>query len=103
MPWLSFRSLGRMDTHITNRHHSFYGILFFIFETLFVASVIIFTQIDFHERLAWSDAAGITFWFSFFGLFVISFLLRRTSRYLTIIGWVTLFAGFWFVALLPAA
>ena len=67
-----------------------------------MASVVILTRIDFRETLAWGEAAGITFWFSFVGLFVTCFLLRRTARHLAIIGWVTLFAGFCFASLLPA-
>ncbi len=74
------------------------NVLFFIFEALFVASVVVQTRMDFQARLALSDAAGISFGFSFVGLFVVSYLMRRSSRYLTIIGWVTLFAGFWFAA-----
>lgn len=88
-----------MADSVANLHRGWLGVLFFIFEVLFVTSVVILTRIDFQERLALSDAAGISFWFSFVGLFIVSYLMRRSSRYLTIIGWVTLFAGFCFAAL----
>ena len=94
-------SIGVMATSITNRHRGLLSVLFFIFEALFVASVVTFTRIDIREAAVWSEAAGVTFWFSFVGLLIVSFLLRRAARHLAVIGWITLFVGFWFAALLP--
>ena len=90
-----------MATSVTNRHRGLVSVLFFIFEALFVASVVTLTRIDVCEMAVWSEAAGVTFWFSFVGLFVVSFLLRQAARHLAVIGWITLFIGFWFAAFLP--
>jgi hypothetical protein len=91
-----------MATSITNRHRGLLSVLFFIFEALFVASVVILTRIDIREMTVWTEADGVAFWFSFVGLLVVSFLLRRTARHLAVIGWITLVVGFLFAAFLPA-
>lgn len=91
-----------MRTSITESHRTLLYVLFCLFESLLVASVLVlaFTE-DRHRVSPWSDAAGLTFWFSFVGLFTVCFILRRAVRRLAVIGWLTLFAGFWFLALMP--
>ncbi len=69
-------------------------ILFWIFEGLFVASeVALFcTDSPFHPGLI-NAVAAVAWTASFFGLVVVSFLLRRSARYLANIGWLTLGGG----------
>jgi hypothetical protein len=76
-------------------------VLFFLFETLFLASVVALFLFDRRWNLQISAAAGIGFWFSFIGQLVVCFLLRRSVRRLAIIGWITLFVGFWGLAFFP--
>ena len=77
-------------------------VLFCLFETLLVASVIIllFTE---PRRRPVTDAAGLTFWFAFVGLFAVTLILRRAAPRLAVIGWLTLLGGFWSLAFVPPA
>jgi len=90
-----------MRTSVTDSHRTLLYVLFALFEVLFVASVIVLACIDPRRGLPVSDAAGLTFWFTFVGLFIVSFILRRVARKLAVIGWLTLFGGFWGLALMP--
>ena len=76
-------------------------VLFFLFETLFLASVVSGICFDRRWNPQISTAGGITFWFSFVGQLVVCFLLRGSVRRLAIIGWITLFVGFWGLSFFP--
>ena len=91
-----------MRTSLADSHRGLLYVLFGLFETLLVASVIVLACTDSRRRLPISDAAGLTFWFAFVGLFIVCFILRRGARRLAVIGWLTLFGGFWYLALTPA-
>ena len=95
------RLLGSMRNSVTDSHRTLIYVLFALFEFLFIASVILLACIDRRRGLPVSDAAGLTFWFAFVSLFIVSFILRRAARRLAVIGWLTLFAGFWGLALMP--
>ena len=88
-------------TALAESHRPLLYVLFCLFETLLVASVVILFCIDPRRRSGIDDAAGLTFWFAFIGLFIVCFILRRACRRLAVIGWLTLFAGFWSLALFP--
>ena len=91
-----------MRTSITESHRTLLYVLFCLFETLLVASVIVLALTeDRHIVSPSSEAAGLMFWFSFVGLFTVCFILRRAVRILAVIGWLTLFGGFWFLASVP--
>jgi hypothetical protein len=94
-------TLGVMPLFITNSSRRLFVVLFFVFETLLISSAVALMRLDLHHEQIWGDAAAITFWFSFVGLFVVSFLLRRVARHLSMIGWFTLFLGFFSMILLP--
>jgi hypothetical protein len=66
-------------------------VLFFLFETSFLASVVTAFCINPHQNFLIRDAAGITYLLSFFGQLVACFLLRRIARPFAIAGWFTLF------------
>jgi hypothetical protein len=66
-------------------------VLFFLFETLFLVSVVTPFCIDPRRNPQIRDADGITFLFSFVGLLIVCFLLRRIARPFAIAGWLTLF------------
>jgi hypothetical protein len=85
---------------IESRRHLFY-ILFFLFESLFLAAVTVGFCVDPRKSPGIGEAAGLTFWFAFIGLFTISLILRRACRRLAVIGWISLFIGFWSMAMLP--
>ena len=76
-------------------------VLFFLFETLFVASVVALFCTNVRRHSTTVGMAGITFWFSFVGQLVVCFLLRRIARPYAVAGWFTLFGGFWILALFP--
>jgi hypothetical protein len=95
--------LDIMYVPTANSRHGMFIILYCIFEVLFIASVIVLIDENFTWTVGWNDVGRITFWFSFIGLFVVSLLLRRSARYLAIIGWISLFAGYLFATFLPLA
>jgi hypothetical protein len=82
-------------------HRSLLSVLFYVFETLFAASAGAMFFVDWREGGAWEEAVGAAYLFSFVGLFVVSFRLRRVSRRLANVGWLTLFIGFWSMVLVP--
>jgi hypothetical protein len=90
-----------MRTSLLDSHRELFYVLFWLFEALLIASALLLLLIDPRRGLPVSDAAGLTFWFAFAGLFTISFLFRRVARRLAIIGWWTLFIGFWSPMALP--
>ena|SRR5437879_6260083 len=93
--------VSKMSKAFTDSHRTLLYVLFFLFETLLVASVVVLFCTDPRRRSGVDDAAGLTFWFAFVGLFIVCFILRRACRRLTVIGWLSLFAGFWSLALFP--
>jgi hypothetical protein len=93
--------VSSMSQTFTESHRHLLIVLFWLFELLLVAAVATIFCIDSRRWSPVQDAAGLTFWFAFIGLFTVSFVLRRTCRRLAIIGWFSLFLGFWSLALLP--
>jgi hypothetical protein len=83
--------LGVMRILFTDRHRNILVVLFWVFEGLLVASeaVNFCTDSPFHPE-AINVAAQITCMFSLVCLFVTSFLLRRSTRYLANFGWLTI-------------
>jgi hypothetical protein len=81
-----------MRTLFTDRHRDLFVVLFWIFEALFVASsaTLICKDWRFQHQAFWFVVANIALMFSFVGLLVASFVLRRSAQYLANIGWLTL-------------
>jgi len=76
-------------------------VLFSLFEALLVTSVVALYCTDPRGNPVLDDAAGLTFWFAFFGLLTVTFILRKTARRLAVVGWLSLFGGFWSLAMHP--
>jgi cell division protein FtsW (lipid II flippase) len=91
-----------MRTLFTDRHRDLFVVLFWIFEALFVASVVVIFRTDspFHPEPI-NAYAQIIWMVSFVGLFVASFILRRSARYLANIGWLTLTGAILFAMAFP--
>ena len=91
-----------MRTSITNQHRDLFVVLFWIFEVAFVASdvVIFLTDSPFHPETI-NAAAQIIWLASFVCLFVVSFILKRSARYLANIGWLTLTGAILFAMAFP--
>ena len=96
-----FRVLGDMKKFTADSYRHLLIVLFFLFETLFVASVVSGICFDRRWNPQISVAGAITFGFSFIGQLVVCFLLRRIARPYAVAGWFTLFGGFWILALFP--
>ncbi len=94
-------TLGIMSTSIADSHRGLLHVLFCLFETLLITSVVVLFCTDPRRGSGIDDAAGLTFWFAFIGLFTVSFILRRVARRLAVLGWLSLFGGFWSLAMLP--
>jgi len=90
-----------MSTSIADSHRGLLYVLFCLFETLLVASVVGLFCIDPRSGSGIDAGAGVTFWFAFVGLFTVSFMLRRAARRVAVIGWLSLFGAFWSIALSP--
>ena len=90
-----------MRTSIAASHRALVYVLFYLFEMLLIASVVVLIATDPRAGLAITYTAGTTFWFAFVGLFTLSLILRKAARRLAVIGWVTLFIGFWSTVLFP--
>jgi len=73
-----------------------------MFEALLLVSAVMLWSVDARRMSGLDEAAGITFWFSFLGLSIVSWLLRRASPRLAVVGFITVLAGFVACALLPA-
>jgi len=86
---------------VADSHRALLYTLFGLFETLIIACVVLAFCVDSREQLAFEDAVGLAFWFAFVGQLIVCFILRRAARRLAIIGWLTLFAAFWCLALVP--
>src|SRR6185503_611521 len=89
---------GFMRRFTADSNRALLHVLFFLFEILLVGSVAVLVSVasvERHRHLPVSDAAGIALWFSFIGQLVVCFLLRRVSRRLAVVGWLTLFGVFW--------
>lgn len=96
-------SVGIMRTSSTDSRRGLLYVLFCLFEALLLASVIVIACTDPRRDLPIRDAAGLTFWFAFVGLFTVCFTLKRAARRLAVIGWLTLFGGFWYLNLTLSA
>jgi hypothetical protein len=85
-----FKGLGVMKKFTAESHRHLLIVLFFLFETLFLASVVTPFYVDSRQHFLIRDAGGITFLFSFVGLLIVCFLLRRITRPFAVAGWFTL-------------
>ena len=95
-------SVSKMQKGFTESHRRLLCLLFWVFESLLVAAVVTaFCTADRHKISPLDDAVGLTFWFAFIGMFVVSFMLRRQCRRLAITGWWSLFISFWSFAFFP--
>ena len=90
-----------MSQAFTESYRQLLYVLFWLFETLLVAVVVIVFCIDPRKSPGVAEAAGLTYWFAFLGLFAASFIVRRTCRRLAVIGWISLLVWFWSMALWP--
>lgn len=72
-------AFGIMSRVTTEPHRSLYFVLFGIFELLLLVSVVVIWNVDPRRMTGLDDVAGITFGFSFLGISLISWLLRRTQ------------------------
>lgn len=92
-----------MSQAFTESHRHLLLILFWVFESLLTGAVVtLFCVMDPHRISPLEEAAGLTFWFAFVGLFIVSFVLRNVCRRLANLGWISLFVGFWSLALFPS-
>jgi hypothetical protein len=85
-----------------NSHRHFLKVLFYLFETMLLVSVLLHWSIDPRRQSQLDEASGITFLYSFVGQLIVCFLLRRTARDLALIGWITLTGAFLSSMFLPA-
>lgn len=83
-------------------HRGLQFVLFALFEMLFIAAIILMFSLDPRKYPAATDAVGITWWFSFVGLLLVSWLIRRTNPRLARIGFLSVLAGFFSGLFLPA-
>jgi hypothetical protein len=90
-----------MRAFLTDSYRGSLHVLFYLFEALLIASIIVLACVDPRGNLPASDAAGVAFLVSFVGLFAVCFFLRRNAHRLAIIGWLTLFVGFWYLIFTP--
>jgi hypothetical protein len=95
-------ALDIMRTTFAGSRRALLYVLFWLFETLLIASAVVLALTDSRRDSSVSDAAGLTFWFAFVGLFTVSYSLRHVARRLAIIGWLSLFVTFWGVVALPS-
>ena len=93
---------GIMNCIAIDSHRSLFYALFAVFELLLLVSVVVLWCIDPRRMSGFDDAAGITFWFSFFGLSVVSWLLRRVAPRVARVGLITVVGSFIACSLLPA-
>lgn len=84
-----------------NSHRHLWIVLFWLFEALLVATVGAWICLDPRRHPVIDTATGITFLYSFVGLFIACFLLRRIARDLALTGWITLVAAFFVPLLFP--
>jgi|SRR5882724_8602456 len=93
---------GNMRTSFTDSHRTLLYVLFWLFETLLIASLIVGACTDPRRDLIATAASGVTFCFSFIGLFAVCFALRRAAHRLAMIGWLTLLGAVCWSLLTPA-
>jgi hypothetical protein len=91
-----------MNPTFVATHRGLLHVLFALFETLYVVSIVVLWSVDPRRMSSVSDAAGITFFFSFAGLLAMWWLLRRVAPRLAGIGLLSALLGFLATMLLPA-
>jgi apolipoprotein N-acyltransferase len=101
-PLRSVPSFGIMNRITIDSHRSLFYALFAVFELVLLVSVAALWCIDPRRMSGLDDAVGITFWFSFFGLSVVCWLLRRVAPRMARVGLVILVGSFIAGSLLPA-
>ncbi len=85
---------------IASRHGLFY-VLFTIFETLFVASIVVTWTVDPRKMSAYNDAAGVAGLFGFVGLLALWWLLRLVMPRLAKVALLSALLGLLPFMLLP--
>jgi len=91
-----------MNRIAIDSHRSRFYALFGVFEVLLLVSVVALWCMDPRRMSGLDDAAGITLWFSFLGLSVVSWLLRRVAPRVARVGLITVVGSFIACAVLPA-
>jgi hypothetical protein len=90
-----------MSKTMAENHRTLLCVLFWLFESLVVAAVITLLSTPSHPRSPVHEVMGFAFWVGFLGLLILSLLLRRAARRLAVLGYITLFVGFWSLAFSP--
>jgi hypothetical protein len=90
-----------MRQSFTERHREMLCVLFFLFESLLIVSWVIGFSTDRRNAPVVSEGAGVTFLFSLVGLLAVSLIIRRAWPRLALVGWISVFVGFWSAALSP--
>ena len=93
---------GNTRTSFTDSHRTLLYVLVCLFEALLIASVIINACTDPRRDLIATAASGVTFCFSFIGLFAVCFALTRAAHWLAMVGWLTLLGAVCWSLLTPA-
>jgi hypothetical protein len=83
-------------------HRGLFYVLFTVFETLFVASIVVTWTIDPRKMRLYNDVAGIAGLFGFVGLLAIWWLLRRVMPRLARVALLSALLGLLPFMLLPA-
>ena len=83
-------------------HRDLFCVLFAILETLLFGSLALFWSVNPRAFPALSEAAGVAFWFSFAGLSLVCWLIRRLLPRLARVGLATLVLAILAGSLLPA-
>jgi hypothetical protein len=83
-------------------HRGLFYALFGLFEVLLWASAVMLKQVDPRRPSGLDNAVAVALLFSFFGLLIICWLLRRAAPRLAAVGLITALAGFAFGVFLPA-
>src|SRR5689334_12561215 len=95
-------SRSKMNKSFVESHRGLLYVRYCMYEALVVATVTALVCKGYHHRSPFDDVVGWTFWFAFVGLLAVSLILRREARRLAVLGYISLFLGFWSSALFPA-
>jgi len=95
-------AFGQMNRIPIDTHRSLFFVIFGVFEALLLGAVVVHWSVDPRGLSGLDDAAGVTFWFSFLGLSIVSWLLRRGAPRLAVVGFATVLTCFVVCSFLPA-
>lgn len=95
-------TFGNMSQIAIESHRGLFYALFAVFEAILLTSAVMLWCIEPRRMSGLDGAAGTAFWFSFAGLSVVSWLLRRAAPRVSIVGFITVVGSFIACSLLPA-